>query len=172
VKKFVAVLLLAAAARAQIAPATWQRLEGEHSGITAPLAVAVRDQQKWTKIWREHDPADPVPPVDFTRENVVVVVLGERLTAGVTVSVVVQQDPLDASRLNVFYREIDSKKAFSADVICQPYAIVKVRRAAVIDIEPDGTMATPEHPTALQLDPAKLVAPRPFVAPSFTFDGR
>jgi hypothetical protein len=173
VKTVLAVLVLATSARAQSAPASWERLEGQHSGITAPLAEAVRDERKWTDLWHEHDADAAVPPVDFSRESVVVVFLGRRQTAGVKVSVVVQPDPLDPARLNVFYREVDAKKPFAADVLCEPYAMVKVRRAAVIDIEPDSKASTPERAAAVPAaDPAKLESLRPALSPTFSFDGR
>jgi hypothetical protein len=163
-----AVLLLVGAVRAE---SSWERLEGEHSGITQPLIAAVKDQATWASIWRRHDADDPVPAVDFRTENVVVVFLGEKRAAGAKVRVIVQQDMLDADRLNVFYKEIDAKKPFVADVLCQPFAIVKVKRAAVIDLEPDGAMSIPEHtpPPERRMDAAKFHALQS--APP-NFDGR
>jgi hypothetical protein len=167
-----ALILAAAVARAQDVPPTWQRLDGQHSGITGPLAVAVQDAQEWSKIWREHDAAAPVPPVDFSCEDVVAVFLGDKRTAGVKVGIVVQKDPRDASRLNVFYREIDGAKGFAADVISQPYAIVKVPRAAVIDVEPDALVTAPERRggPARSVEPGKIRALVVLSSPSF--DGR
>jgi hypothetical protein len=136
-------LMLAVSARAQTKP--W--IEGEHSGVTQTLAVAVQDAQQWTALWRRHDATKPVPAVDFTKETVVAVFLGDVATSGTKVVVVVQQDPLDSDRLNVFYRVNISKKAFAAQVQCQPFAIVKVPRVATVDVERDGVVATPEHTT-------------------------
>ena len=82
--------------------------------------------------------------------------LGERQSAGVKVEVVVQQDPLDGSRLNVFYKEVAGRKGFAAQVVCQPFAIVKVPRAATIGVEKNSTVSIPENA----------------VAPQNTFDGR
>jgi hypothetical protein len=82
--------------------------------------------------------------VDFTQTNVVVVFLGKTETAGVKVTVVVQQDPIDSGRINVFYRRTAIKKGFSAQVECQPYAMVKVPRAATIDVEADAPVSIPE----------------------------
>jgi len=137
-------LLLAAASHA----ASWERLEGSHSGIKQQKAVAVQDSRQWEALWRQHDAGNAVPQVDFSKESVVAVFLGERPAAGVTVAVVVQQDPLDGSRLNVFYREVASGKSFSAAVICQPYAFVKVPRAATIGVEKDGQVSIPESARA------------------------
>lgn len=134
-------LILAVSANAQ----NWERLEGQHSGVKESMAVAVQDPQKWAEIWARHDAATPAPEVDFTRESVVVVFLGRTQEAGVKVQVVVQQDPIDSGRLNVFYRQVPAKKGFSAQVVCEPFAIVKVPRAAVIDVEKDAAVKAPER---------------------------
>ncbi|MBI3565242.1 MAG: hypothetical protein HY079_08605 [Elusimicrobia bacterium] len=141
------LMTVAAAANAQVVVARiWDRLEGQHSGIKESVAVAVKDSKQWEEIWRRHDASAPVPEVDFSRESVVVVVVGPRRTAGTKVEIVVQKDPLDGDRLNVFYREIAApSKSFSAQVQCQPFAIVKIPKAATIDLERDATVSTPER---------------------------
>lgn len=149
-------LLLAVTANAQ----NWQRLEGQHSGVKHGMAVAVQDAGKWREIWSQHDASAPLPEVDFSRESVVVVFLGQTQTAGVKVQVVVQRDPIDANRLNVFYREVPGRAGFAAQVVCQPYAIVKVPRAAVIDVEKDAVMRAPEpaKAPAVKRDTRKMKA--------------
>jgi len=166
------LVLAASTALAQSAPQEWQRLDGQHSAITGPLAVAVQDAQEWGKLWREHDPSAPVPPVDFTCENVVAVFLGEKRTAGVRVDIVVRKDPRDASRLNVFYREIDGKKGFAADVISQPYAIVKVPRAQTINVEADAPYSIPERRPGRVVDAGRIPALAGAAAANPSFDGR
>jgi hypothetical protein len=142
-------LILAASARAQVqAPAPKPFLEGQHSGVRETRAVAVQDEEKWAEIWREHDASAPEPEVDFSKENVVVVFLGVKQTAGFKITIVVQQDPIDSSRLNVFYRQSVAKKGFTAQVECAPYAMVKVPRAETIDIEKDSVVSTPERVAA------------------------
>ncbi|HEX4046599.1 MAG TPA: hypothetical protein VH309_02125, partial [Elusimicrobiota bacterium] len=121
---------------------------GQHSGVKQPLAVAVQDSTEWQKIWSKHDASDPAPAVDFSKQSVVVVFLGQTETAGIKVTVVVQQDPLDPNRLNVFYRRTVTKKGFSAQVECEPFAMIKVPRADTIDIEQDGTVSIPERANA------------------------
>lgn len=167
---FVLALTLASSARAQQVVSNWQRLEGQHSGVKETMAVAVQDPQKWQEIWRRHDASAPVPKVDFDHETVIVVFVGERRTSGVTVQIVVQKDPIDSNRLNVFYSEVVTKKVFSAQVQCQPYAFVKVPKAATIDLEPNGRMSIPEAvpADAPQLDQRKMRALTDGIAnPSF-----
>ena len=134
------VMLLAVGASAQTKP--W--LEGQHSGVKKPMAVAIKDPQTWREIWRRHDASAPLPEVDFTQQSVVVVFLGEIERAGVNVTIVVQQDPLDSRRINVFYRRTTAPRAFAAQIQSEPYAMVKIPRAATIDVEQDGRMGVPE----------------------------
>ena len=157
-KILLSVLALILAVNANAQTKSW--LEGQHSGVKEPMAVAISDPQKWDEVWRLHDASAPAPEVDFTKQSVVVVFLGRTETAGVKVTVVVQQDPLDSSRINVFYRRTAAKKGFSAPVQCEPYAMVKVPRAAVIAVEQDGSVGIPEraNPPAPARDDTKVRA--------------
>ena len=113
----IAALLLSVAASAQVV-GSWSRLEGQHSRISELRTVAVTDAKAWEKVWKEHDASAPVPAVNFNEESVVAVFLGETKAAGVKIEIVVQNDMIDASRLNVFYKEVRSaSKGFSAQVI-------------------------------------------------------
>ncbi|MBI5246787.1 MAG: hypothetical protein HY923_06365 [Elusimicrobia bacterium] len=141
----VAALLLAVSASAQV---KWEKIEGQHSGIRERRAVAVTEKAAWEKMWREHNSAAPVPAVDFAAESVVAVFLGQTRSAGTKVDVVVQEDALDKSRLNVFYKEVRSGKNFAALIMCEPYAIVKVRKASKIAIETNGAVSIPEKAAA------------------------
>lgn len=139
-------LLLSVSAFAQ---AKWEKIEGRRSGIKTLRAVAVADEAAWEKVWREHDANTPVPSVDFASEGVVAVFLGETQSAGSKIEIVVQNDMIDSNRLNVFYKEVrPAAKPFAAAVICQPFAIVKVRKAAVVSIEAEGRVSIPEKAKA------------------------
>lgn len=173
-KKLLAALalILAVNASAQQQTKTW--LEGQHSGVKEPLAVAVQDSEKWEAIWKRHAGTEPAPEVDFSQNTVVVVFLGQTETAGVKVTVVVQQDPLDSNRINVFYRRTVVKKGMSAQVECQPYAMVKVPRAATVDIEADAPVSVPEAagaPKAARNEAGKRVHALIEGFSSLSFDG-
>jgi hypothetical protein len=159
-KNLLAALALILAVNAGAQTQTKTLAEGQHSGVKEPLAVAVTDHQKWSEIWKLHAGSQPEPAVDFSANSVVVVFLGQTETTGVKVTVVVQQDPLDTNRLNVFYRRTVTKKSVSAQVECQPYAMVLVPHAASIDIEADAPMSIPERanaPAAKQAESGKRV---------------
>lgn len=144
-KTLVALLLLASSvASAQVQ--SWDKMEGQSSGITEMRAVAVTDADAWRKVWAEHSGGTKAPEVDFSKSSVVAVFLGERRTAGVKIEIVVQDDALDSDRLNVFYKEIrPAAKPFAAQRVTYPFAMVKVRRAASVNIEVNGTMSIPEN---------------------------
>ena len=133
-------LILTVSAHAQ----SWERIEGQHSGVKETMAVAVQDSGKWAEIWRRHNASAPAPVVDFSKENVIVVFLGQTQTAGVKVQLVVQQDPIDTNRVNVFYRQTAANKGFAAQVQCEPFAMVKIPRAALIHVETDAVVTIPE----------------------------
>ncbi len=140
----IAALLLSVSASAQVVGA-WSKLEGQHSRIAQLRTVAVADATAWEKVWKEHDASAPVPAVNFNEESVVAVFLGETKASGVKIEIVVQNDMIDSGRLNVFYKEVRSaSKGFSAQVICQPFAMVKVRKAKVVSFEVNGRMSIPE----------------------------
>jgi hypothetical protein len=138
-------LALSAAASAQVG-APWNKLEGQHSRISERRAIAVSDEAAWEKVWKEHDAAAPVPAVDFEKENVVAIFLGQTPNAGAKIEIVIQDDMIDSNRLNVFYKEVRSaSKPFSAGMICQPFAMVKIRKAAIVSFEQNARVSIPEN---------------------------
>jgi hypothetical protein len=62
-----------------------------YSGLIEPQRLVVRDQvtwaEAWAAIWRGHSPTPELPTVDFAREMLVIVALGERPTGGYTILV-------------------------------------------------------------------------------------
>lgn len=56
--------------------------ETSDSGITVSSTVVVRDSLHWTSLWRDHTggllPAPPLPYIDFDRNIVVGIFLGQR----------------------------------------------------------------------------------------------
>ena len=167
----IAALLLSVAASAQVG-GPWNKLAGQHSRISERRALAVSDSSAWEKVWKEHDDASPAPAVDFSKENVVAVFLGETKSAGVKIEIVVQDDMIDANRLNVFYKEIRSaSKPFSAGMICQPFAFIKVRKAALVSFEPNAQVSTPEKFQAPK-NPRDTARVRALLDTLPSFDGR
>ncbi len=73
-------------------PVTLTRFRAEsfayafNSGITAAMTLVVRDPVAWSQLWESihafEDSAPPLPEVDFSREMVVAVGLGNRSSGG------------------------------------------------------------------------------------------
>ncbi|MDD5302132.1 MAG: hypothetical protein PHS14_03400 [Elusimicrobia bacterium] len=167
----IAALLLSVAASAQVV-GSWSTLEGQNSRIAERRTVAVSDKAAWEKVWKEHSAEAPAPAVNFNEESVVAVFLGETKAAGVKIEIVVQNDMIDSNRLNVFYKEVRSaSKSFAAQVICHPFAMVKVRKASVVSFEVNGRMSIPENRQAPKnpRDDAKV---RALLEALPSFDGR
>jgi hypothetical protein len=168
-----AALLLSVAASAQVTVSgPWLKLEGQHSQISERRAVAVSDAAAWEKVWKEHDASAPVPAVDFSKENVVAIFLGQTPSAGVKIEIVVQDDVIDSNRLNVFYKEVRSaSKPFSAGMICQPFAMMKVRKAALVSFEVNARVSIPEKAQAPR-NPRDMSVVRAMLESLPSFDGR
>jgi hypothetical protein len=60
---------------------------GEHSSTPITSPVTYIDARGFQAFWEGHAPSRPIPSVDFTKEMVVVGVVGERKEAGDSVEV-------------------------------------------------------------------------------------
>src|SRR5262245_60518221 len=60
--------------------------KGDRSGIRGPLQTVIRNQDEWKAFWKRHSSMDtnpqPAPIMDFNREMVVSIFLGEKRTGG------------------------------------------------------------------------------------------
>jgi hypothetical protein len=100
---------------------------GAMSGIAAARQVSIVDESGWNALWREHAPEKPKPAVDFSREMIVAVFLGTRLSAGFGVEITGYRG--DGGRIVVEYREtMPSPGAITAQVIVTPYHIAAMPR--------------------------------------------
>lgn len=64
---------------------------GYHSGLSTPTQLVIRDEESWKQLWKRHNnvviPTPPLPNVDFARDMIVVVAIGQRPTGGYGVRV-------------------------------------------------------------------------------------
>jgi|GEM_PF-1372533 len=134
------------------AASAWEKLSGQSSAVKAKLCVVVRSQQEWGALWTKHTggKAEGRPAVDFTKEMVVAVFLGERRTGGYKVDIKLMPDPFEPkTRIVVFYREVrPDSGSFNMEMISQPYVMIKIPRKPNVDCEEDGTMSIPEQQPA------------------------
>ena len=105
--------------------------KGYRSGVRDPLQVVIRSQGEWNAFWKRHsvtntNPA-PAPNVDFDREMVVGIFLGEKSTGGYEVEIV-QAERRDSS-LYFYYREkAPPLGAMVTQALTQPFHLVRVAK--------------------------------------------
>src|SRR6266516_6410732 len=127
-------LLLLATSGAVAAQTAFRTLAwGTSSGIHDAAQVVVRKQAGWTDLWARHtsnqQPAPPLPDVDFTREMVIAVFLGDKPTGGYGVEIT----RVDESRKAVFVYVHQTSPAPGDTVIqtiTQPHHIIAVARSS------------------------------------------
>ena len=150
-KNMIWIALMVFSSLASATPA-WDKISGQTTGFKEKLCVVVRSQQEWGVLWIKHTggKAEGRPAVDFTKEMVVAVFLGERSTGGYKVDVKLMADPIEPkTRIVVFYREVrPDSGSFDMDMISQPYVMIKVPRKPKVDFEEDGNVSIPEKQPA------------------------
>ena len=103
--------------------------KGYRSGVRAPLQVVARSHDEWTALWRQHASGDsgsrPPPAIDFEKEVVVALFLGEKPTGGYDVQISRAEQTNDG--LIIYYREKDpSPGGMVIQALTQPFHIVRI----------------------------------------------
>ena len=107
--------------------ATVQR--GDLSGIEERREAVIRTAAEWASLWKQHQPDQKPPAIDFTRSMVAGVFLGSRPTGGYALEVTaVERDGAD---LVVIYREgKPDPKMMVTQMITSPFHLVRIDRHA------------------------------------------
>lgn len=105
--------------------------KGDRSGIRGPLQTVIRNQGEWKALWKRHSSADASPPpapiIDFNREMVVGIFLGEKRTGGYEVEIV--RAERHDSALYFYYREkTPAAGEMVTQALTQPFHLVKVAK--------------------------------------------
>ncbi|MBI5200943.1 MAG: hypothetical protein HY925_05100 [Elusimicrobia bacterium] len=120
----------------------WSKLHGTWSGVVSPKQVVIQDETAWKAVWAEHArggaAVGEAPKVDFTKEAVVAVFLGNRMTSSPVETVIENKN----GEVVVSVKEGGSKP-YSMPALCQPFEIVKVAKAPVIRIQVDASKSKP-----------------------------
>ena len=112
------------------APLTFRSLgKGYRSGVRAPLQVVARNQGEWAALWRQHVSNDltsrPPPAVDFDKEVIVALFLGDKPSGGYDVQISRAEQSSDA--LTIYYREKSpSPGSMVTQALTQPFHIVRI----------------------------------------------
>jgi len=105
--------------------------KGSSSGISESTQIVIRTRDEWVAFWRRHtrNQVDPpaAPPVDFSRDMVVGIFLGERGTGGYAIELTKVER--DGSHLRISYRsQTPDSGAMLTQVLTQPYHLIKLSR--------------------------------------------
>jgi protease stability complex PrcB-like protein len=103
--------------------------KGSQSGVREPLQTVVRGPAEWKTLWQKHASIKPnplpAPAVDFSKEIVVGVFLGEKPTGGNDIDIIrIEQS---GAALVIEYREKNPLPgSIVTQALTQPFHIVKV----------------------------------------------
>ncbi|MGH7301983.1 MAG: protease complex subunit PrcB family protein [Candidatus Rokuibacteriota bacterium] len=105
--------------------------KGLASGVDQPTRIVVRSQNDWAALWSRHmrTPAAPPPPpsVDFSRDMVAALFMGERPTGGYAIEVT-QIERTDAG-LSIRYRTTRPDPAgMYTQALTQPFHLITLPR--------------------------------------------
>ena len=107
--------------------------KGSRSGVRGPLQTVVRDAVEWNALWQKHASVKPNPPstpaVDFSKDIVAGVFLGEKPTGGYDIAIIrIEQSQ---NSLVIEYRETNPLPgSIVTQVLTQPFHIVKILGAS------------------------------------------
>lgn len=105
--------------------------KGSASGILEPLQVAIRTRDAWLAFWARHTRGrvqpPSAPPVDFSREMIVGIFLGERATGGYEIEITTVER--GGSHLRIHYRsKSPDPGAMVTQALTQPHHVIKLVR--------------------------------------------
>ena len=101
----------------------------EFTGLRDPARLVIRDARRFAEVWREayagYQPAPAVPEVDFTRQLIIVVAMGEQRSGGYAIDVT--EVSATGGKLVVQVKSaVPGSSCATHDALTQPIDIVKV----------------------------------------------
>jgi hypothetical protein len=105
--------------------------KGYRSGIRESLQTVIRNRDEWNVFWKRHSFTDPnptlAPIVDFDREMIVGIFLGEKSTGGYEVEIV-RAERRDSSLYFYYREESPPPGAMVTQALTQPFHLVRVAK--------------------------------------------
>jgi len=106
-------------------------VKGSRSGVREPLQMVIRSQAEWDALWKRHVSIETNPPppraIDFNKEIVIGVFLGEKPTGGYDVEII-RAEQTDGA-LIIRYREKNPPPGgIVIQALTQPFHIIKAVR--------------------------------------------
>jgi hypothetical protein len=101
--------------------------QGRSSSVRIRQYRALTNRSDWERLWNEHSAGqEPVPAVDFDKEMVLALAIGQRSNGSCSVAI---QYVLDlGDKILVMYKE-ESGGLMSATVMSQPFHFAKAPRS-------------------------------------------
>ena len=103
--------------------------KGNRSAVREPLEAVARNQADWKALWQKHVPTEPnsaaLPAIDFSREIVIAVFLGEKPTGGHDIEIT-RMERSDDRLLVSFIERRPPPGSLVTQAFTQPFHIVKV----------------------------------------------
>lgn len=108
--------------------------QGFSSGIRERKFLVIKSEAEWKTLWQTHaQPAVPVkevPRVDFDKEMVVAVFLGEKPTGGYKLEITGIDEDRGKGQLRIVLRESKPPVgSIAIQALTQPYQIVRVKKS-------------------------------------------
>ena len=106
--------------------------KGAFSGITNKQQLVITNQSEWKQLWARHNvaekSAEKIPPVDFGKEMVVCITIGQQRTGGYRIEITDVET--DAEKLRITYRRYaPPPDGINLQVITSPFHFVTVPKS-------------------------------------------
>ncbi|MBY0551960.1 MAG: protease complex subunit PrcB family protein [Candidatus Obscuribacterales bacterium] len=103
---------------------------GWNSGITTAAREVISDDARWQKVYKKHSnvrPQPPAPDVDFRKEMIVAVFMGQRSSGGYSIRVT-RVERRDGATYVYYTNYNPPPGSFTTAAMSAPYHLVKVPR--------------------------------------------
>jgi hypothetical protein len=106
--------------------------EGAFSGITQARQEVIKDKAAWRKLWNQHNlkgqAVSKIPEIDFAKEMVLVVTMGQQRTGGYAIEIVKVESAKGRLRISVNHQS-PPPGAMVAEVLTAPFHMVAVAKS-------------------------------------------
>ena len=105
--------------------------KGSRSGVRTPRQVVARNQTEWNHLWGQHSSigaTSPLPVIDFEKDIVVGLFLGDKPTGGYGVAII-RAEQRDGNLTAYFEEKFPRPGGILLQSLTQPFHIVRVARA-------------------------------------------
>jgi hypothetical protein len=99
---------------------------GLHSEIKEAISTVFHSEDGWKRFWRRHAASEP-HPIDFSKEMVIAVFMGEQRTGGFSLDIQKVEDKSGLLKALVYITKPD-QAAIVPQALTQPYHIIRLQK--------------------------------------------